>query len=77
MKHESGIRDATKERRAKARFESLDALTAMGKSRKHRKTDMKIEREARQDDARQDDAIVTSKGESVKNGDPRQQEKKR
>lgn len=64
-RYESGIRDATKERRAKARFESLNVLT-MGKSRKHRKLETKMEREARQDDA-----IVINKSESEKNGDPR------
>lgn len=45
--YESGIRDATKERRLKSRFESLDVVATTGKSRKHRKIDTKIEREAR------------------------------
>lgn len=45
--YDSGIKDATKERRIKARFESLDVVAAMGKSRKQRKLNQKIERRKR------------------------------
>lgn len=51
----------------RSRLESLDVVAAMGKSRKHRSTNKKVER-----DARADDVIALNKNESGKNGDPPQ-----
>lgn len=64
--YESRIRDSIKEKRIKARFESIDVVAVMGKSKKNRTADRKINRERTKDDA-----TVETQGESGKLGDLR------
>lgn len=49
--YENGIKDSLKEKRSRSRFESIDVIAAMGKSRMNRGMDRKTEKEARKDDA--------------------------
>lgn len=59
--YENGIKDSIKQKRIKARFESIDVVEAIGKAKKNRDIEKKVDKEAMKDDAK-----VQEKGESRK-----------